>query len=1491
MVSKFSRKRDLGYEDADDKLHAVMMQPLKSGHVTIDLTEKPTEIPWNQAVKQSWNALLEIPSRVTHTDDSAFWSENVDSSSTEFYIPLNVHFIGVLNRVCDDTSRLQQLAQQVSELRNRIRCGTHGTIEARGKGWTGVGIDSSGRSKECGMALQWRPQRTKGEVQSACSLVGVPALRVSHELRDQEDRSWTDEGNGPRAEHYSVGTDRVGEGPGSTKHDRSHGQRKGHGDQREDASDGDPNQHLFDSDVSRVCQEIGALGQSGSTGPNTKSDGGTKAKGNTEVDGGGSTITTNGGGVGARDQEGLGAGDCGHELRKGIFKADDEDGESPTPGPGRCDEYQLISGRRRSWQGLWRALSDLRGRMMSASHSEIGGAMVDAADAESGLSSGKTLKQDPEGQQSMHDGIIPPKPVGSKDHQDEVIHSQVTRQEHNVGATDTRGALGSSPHVLDRCCVEDSRPPDVCNSNMDVGSAVLTPEPDEADQEDGEKVPLDRHGLKDDQSPMFNLRNGKFNQQSKKNVITPNLAKRLATRAAVIGAMMLAPTRGLLSQVSGHPDFMEVACAPESSLSAEMMKQGYSIKRINYREGYDLESKRGTSMLRQEMTLNTPRMAWISLPCTRLSPLVNLTQRTPDEWATFEKKQQADLRRADEVSDGICIGLEQGMDFAWEWPTNPSKGWKSRAITKLLKKLRQLGRPVFWARFHGCAYGLEYNGLPIQKSWTVLTSCRQIWMGLSHRCPGHSEHLQCRGKVAQFSAYYPPKMVTAVVKAIIASWNEGEDKQEVSIADDVQQYLLQCPCNGNMDEPTHQLRDEEPAVMALTRNRFPKEPPSGKRLEAIRQSMLRIHRASGHTSMQNLEKMLRARQAPTWVLDLARNLQCPDCVEARKPRPPPPSSLESSPGLFEQLGTDVFEVEVPQQQFEETIHRKVKFILWRDRASGLAMVDCLQRYGEPEVRHWNPTTSDIIKSFNQWLMHNPAPKWVISDPATYFTSEQWLDHLGRSGVGCLTSPAEAHWVLGAEEGCIQILKSTANRIMKESSYGMDIVDAMTLAAHGHNQSIGSNGFSPFQWTRGSSAPEPDLPIGLDPSKAFGGMLKLKARAKIAYEMESAKVRLSKLNNTVARPSASFKTGALVMVWRQRVRPGKVSGQWIGPLRVLLQENHTLWLATGATLIKARTNQVRSVTRREELQASLEGTAILRLPVTLESLMREFSGKHFTNITGEVPSEAQQQADLEATTVQIPPQSKFRADSWKIEGQWLIRIHSAPRLALFTPDRVQACPVPDDELTGLRQTTVKPIAIGAETVMIEDQFRDESDPHRLLQERWTGETRFKLKEKNVRRTVRAPSRGKKRKEVEDPEVDPGAPIEKKDGETVEGEVFPPVPDSELNQALQDLGPNIVDGVPSSSLGSGGQAAVGNQCVVADCTQPGGHYGPHVDAQGRRFTWNTYDGRMELEETDSESSSSSEELIPEMENEKTRRDRSRSPLRDDHKKMCFLYLSWI
>ena len=72
-----------------------------------------------------------------------------------------------------------------------------------------------------------------------------------------------------------------------------------------------------------------------------------------------------------------------------------------------------------------------------------------------------------------------------------------------------------------------------------------------------------------------------------------------------------------------------------------------------------------------------------------------------------------------------------------------------------------------------------------------------------------------------------------------------------------------CPC----EEPQEHMHDEfvrkeSPEMFALTRNRFPQEPPTGKRLEMIKAQMLRVHRAAGHPSMSNLQKLLRVRKAP-----------------------------------------------------------------------------------------------------------------------------------------------------------------------------------------------------------------------------------------------------------------------------------------------------------------------------------------------------------------------------------------------------------------------------------------------------------------------------------------------------------------------------------------------------------------------------------------------------------------------------------------------------
>ena len=71
-----------------------------------------------------------------------------------------------------------------------------------------------------------------------------------------------------------------------------------------------------------------------------------------------------------------------------------------------------------------------------------------------------------------------------------------------------------------------------------------------------------------------------------------------------------------------------MACAPGSSLTSCFEDAGYTGMRINYKNGYDLDKKDGTTKLAAEVKEKQPRLTWVSLPCTQLSPLQNLTPRT-----------------------------------------------------------------------------------------------------------------------------------------------------------------------------------------------------------------------------------------------------------------------------------------------------------------------------------------------------------------------------------------------------------------------------------------------------------------------------------------------------------------------------------------------------------------------------------------------------------------------------------------------------------------------------------------------------------------------------------------------------------------------------------------------------------------------------------------------------------------------------------------------
>ncbi|CAL1130588.1 unnamed protein product [Cladocopium goreaui] len=650
---------------------------------------------------------------------------------------------------------------------------------------------------------------------------------------------------------------------------------------------------------------------------------------------------------------------------------------------------------------------------------------------------------------------------------------------------------------------------------------------------------------------------------------------------------------------------------------------------------------------------------------------------------------------------------------------------------------------------------------------------------------------------------------------------------------DVEYYLLDIKDDNTEFEGiqlTGTVREEVSEIFALTRNRYPVNPPTGKELDEIRKMMLRVHKASGHASFTSLQRLLRARKAPPWAIEMAGKMECPSCKEAKRIPPVSVASLKELPALYEVVGMDVFEYEYSE--------RKFKFLLMRDRASGLVQVEFLQEYGaEGLPRSWEPKTADIINCVCRWLMVNPTPKWLITDSATYFTSMAFIDFCGSSGIGLLTTPAEAHEMLGSEEACIGVLKETVKRLLSEVP-DLPIGDAFRLGANSHNQTVGPSGFSPFQWTRGSSSPHENLPKGIAPIEAFGGMLKLKEQARINYEIANAKHKISRLNNSAPKPSVIYQPGQLVMLWRQRNRPGKVTGSWLGPTRLLLVEGGTAWLATGSTLIRARLNQIRPCTSREDLQASLEGTAVMTTPTTMEKLLQSFTGHG---------------------------------------RQWLIRVHHLPRLALFSPSRLQDLPVPQDKLTGRRITIVRSMLGDTPEARIEDNFKDGQDPHRHLTERWRGETRLEVaieptlppssssKKTTVKKTI-SKQKNDKVKLKDDAQDASEVPVPMTP--TAPGSILPQVPQLEPETPqLQQEEPSMDDD-PEPPPVTGQQLPAGlAPCTAPGCMLSGGHEGAHRDTFGVRYSWNSTSGRVDVDERDgsssstsSASSSESEELMP-------------------------------
>ena len=465
-------------------------------------------------------------------------------------------------------------------------------------------------------------------------------------------------------------------------------------------------------------------------------------------------------------------------------------------------------------------------------------------------------------------------------------------------------------------------------------------------------------------------------------------------------ASVMDPIQELFQAIQPRSDFAEICCSPTSSMSNAVSDLGYKTQRINYKEGYDMQSKVGQQAARDWM--NSPdglaRFSWVSFPCTKFSSLQDRTFRTPQQYDNFLRSVKRDLSFVDTLVDTVMDGVEAGGDFAWEWPTGAHRGWNSKPIEKLRAKCAGLGKTLSDVKLHGCAFGLVYQGQPVFKPWRILITSQYVAQALDRRCPGHTNHIECRGPVAVASPFYPK----AIVKKISEAIKETVDCQSNGSVQ--YHYNLCCEIDDNYNY------DDYEQLYALNRTKFESHKPVWKKLDAVKSMMMRVHKAGGHQSFATLVQLLRRKGAPTWAVELAQQLRCEDCVESKAPLSATPASMMEPPKLWEITGTDVFEYRIDGVL--------IQMAVYIDRASKHASVSVLAEISDDENgrAHFEPNSKIIISSLlADWLQHNPTPEFLMTDAGTYYTSQEFTDYCNGAGIGLLTAPGEAHWLMGTEE--------------------------------------------------------------------------------------------------------------------------------------------------------------------------------------------------------------------------------------------------------------------------------------------------------------------------------------------------------------------------------------------------------------------------------------------------------------------------------------------
>ncbi|CAK0855964.1 unnamed protein product [Prorocentrum cordatum] len=230
----------------------------------------------------------------------------------------------------------------------------------------------------------------------------------------------------------------------------------------------------------------------------------------------------------------------------------------------------------------------------------------------------------------------------------------------------------------------------------------------------------------------------------------------------------------------GAVDVMEIFSPPRFTEAARRhgLRPGVAVDLSTCRPsdgvGWDLLRKDDQEELNRIIEKDEPWLLTGSPRCDPFSQLQYLNRLTTDE--------KVRERRLRDGREGLRVAIEAynkqydaGRYFLHEHPATATS-WKEQGMEELMSR-----EGVYYAQGPMCRYGLqlpekyrdESDGVPeyVRKETGFITNSEEIWHELNGKCSNLvggelHRHTELKGGVAHFAAKYPPKFVSAVLRAL-----------------------------------------------------------------------------------------------------------------------------------------------------------------------------------------------------------------------------------------------------------------------------------------------------------------------------------------------------------------------------------------------------------------------------------------------------------------------------------------------------------------------------------------------------------------------------------------------------------------------------------------------------------------------------------------------------------------------------------------------------